>query len=320
MSAPSISEVDSEIKKARPTSELVTSNTVISGSDAEAQIVVMGDNTYGPRQSTYRKILSHIREPMAEFFGVALLVIFGAGAGASVVLSSNPGVSSANKGDFFSINFGWAIGIAMGVWVSGGISGGHINPAITLAMATWRKFPWRKVPAYILAQVLGGLVGAALIYGLYFGAIEIVEGAGVRTQATAGIFATYTLPYVSPAAAFFSEFLATAILSMVVLALTDKRNNTLSPGLLPIALFILFVGFGVSLGMQTAYALNPARDFGPRLFLSMAGYGKEVYTYRNQYWLWCPIIAPIVGAQAGALLYDLFLYTEKGPLNPKGDH
>ncbi|KAJ2936973.1 hypothetical protein H1R20_g120, partial [Candolleomyces eurysporus] len=261
MSSPSISNYDSEIKKVRPTSELVTSHTVISGSDAEAQIAVVGDNTYDPRSSTYRRILSAIREPMAEFFGVALLIIFGAGSAASVVLSTNAGVSSSPKGDFFSINFGWAIGIAMGVWVSGTISGGHINPAMTLAMATWRKFPWRKVPAYILAQVLGGVVGAALVYGLYFGAIDIYEGAGVRTEATAGIFTTYS----------------------------------------------------------TAYALNPARDFGPRLFLLMAGYGKELFTYRNQYWLWCPIIAPIVGAQAGAFLYDLFLYTGEGPLNPEGD-
>ncbi|KAJ2915753.1 hypothetical protein MD484_g4659, partial [Candolleomyces efflorescens] len=313
-------------------------------SDAEAQ----SSNTKGHNkvpQSSYRKFLSYIREPMAEFFGVALLVIFGAGAGASVVLSSNPEVASSAKGDFLSINFGWAIGslffpisfeavtvpsavkqdlfflangigLAIGVWVSQGCSEGHINPAITLAMATWRPedFPWKKVPGYILAQVLGGLVGAAMIYGLYFGAIDIFEGAGVRTRATAGIFATYPLPYVSSAAAFFSEILATAILSMVVLALTDvnreKKKKDLSPGLLPLALFILFIGVGTSLGMQTSWALNPARDFGPRVLLSMAGYGKEVYTHRNHYWLWCPIVAPIFGAQAGALFYDLFLCPE----------
>lgn len=256
---------------------------------------------------------------MAEFFGTALLVIFGAGAGASVVLSGSQGVASSSKGDFVSINFGWAIGIAIGVWVSGGISGGHINPAITLAMATFRGFPWRKVPAFILAQILGGVVGAGLIYALYFGAIDIFEGAGIRTAATAGIFATYPLPYVTSAAAFFSEFLATAIFGMAVLAMTDKRNGTAPPlGLLPLALFVLFMGFGVSLGMQTAYALNPARDFGPRIFLAMAGYGKEVFTFRSHYWIWCPIMAPILGAQAGAFLYDLFLYTGKGVLNPNG--
>lgn len=209
----------------------------------------------------------------------------------------------------------------MGVWVSGGISGGHINPAITLGMATWRGFPWRKVPAFILAQVLGALVGAALVYGLYFQAIEIFEGAGVRTQATAGIFATYSLPYMTAAASFFTEFLTTAIFFMMILALTDKRNGIAPPlGLLPLALFVLFLGFGISLGMQTAYALNPARDFGPRVFLAMAGYGKEVFTFRSHYWIWCPIIAPIAGAQAGALLYDFLLFTGQGILNPNGPY
>ncbi|EAU83999.1 hypothetical protein E4U52_001108 [Claviceps spartinae] len=260
-----------------------------------------------PRRSTLANIRNMIREPMAEFVGVALLVIFGAGSGCSVVLSSNSDVAPGSRGDFLSINLGWAIGIAMGVWVSGGISGGHINPAITLTMAVWRGFPWKKVPAYIAAQVLGGLVGAAIIYGSYFHAIEIFEGPGVRTQATAGIFATYALPYVPAATAFFVEFLATAILSLMVLAMTDKRNMMPTADLLPLALFVLFVGFGTSLGMQTSWSLNPARDFGPRVFLAMAGYGKDVFTYFNHYWIWCPIIAPFLGAQAGALLYDLFL-------------
>ncbi|KAF6751659.1 aquaporin-like protein [Ephemerocybe angulata] len=302
------------------TSDLVITQTAVS-SDTEAQVLVVPDHIHDHRVSSYRKALHAIREPMAEFIGTAILIIFGAGAGCSTVLSSNQGVAPSSRGDFFSINFGWAIGIAMGVWVSGGISGGHINPAITLGMATWRGFPWRKVPAFILAQVLGALVGAALVYGLYFQAIDIFEGAGVRTQATAGIFATYSLPYMTAAASFFTEFLTTAILFMMILALTDKRNGIAPPlGLLPLALFVLFLGFGISLGMQTAYALNPARDFGPRVFLAMAGYGKEVFTFRSHYWIWCPIIAPIAGAQAGALLYDFFLFTGQGILNPNGPY
>lgn len=250
-----------------------------------------------------------IREPMAEFFGVALLIIFGAGSACQVVLSTNPDVASSARGSFLSINFGWAIGIAMGAWVSGGISGGHINPAITIAMATYRGFPWRKVPSYILAQVLGGVVGAGLVYANYVHAIDIFEGGHhIRTQATASLFATYALPYMTQVSCFFSEFLATAVLSMMLLALTDKRNGAPTNGLLPLALFVLFVGLGASLGMETAYALNPARDFGPRLFLAMAGYGKALFNYRSQYWLWAPIIAPVLGAQAGGLLYDSFLY------------
>nr|I1Z8E9.1 RecName: Full=Aquaporin-7-1 [Laccaria bicolor]AFJ15559.1 putative aquaporin 5 [Laccaria bicolor] len=266
-----------------------------------------------PRQSSFliqlQDIRHAIRMPMAEFFGVALLIIFGAGSACQVVLSTNPNVASSDRGSFLSINLGWAIGIAMGAWVSGGISGGHINPAITIAMATYRGFPWRRVPSYIFAQVLGGVVGAALVYANYIHAIDIFEGGRhVRTQATASLFATYALPYMTQVSCFFSEFLATAVLSMMVLALTDNRNGAPTNGLLPFALFVLFIGLGASLGMETAYALNPARDFGPRLFLAMSGYGKALFNYRSQYWLWAPIIAPVLGAQAGGLLYDTFLY------------
>jgi len=274
-----------------------------------------------PRQSSFpiqlQNIRHAIRKPMAEFFGVALLIIFGSGSACQVVLSTNPNVASSARGSFLSVNFGYAIGIAMGVWVSGGISGGHINPAITIAMATYRGFPWRKVPSYILAQVLGGVVGAGLVYANYIHAIDVFEGGHhIRTQATASLFATYALPYMTQVSCFFSEFLATAVLFMMVLALTDKRNGAPTNGLLPFALFVLFIGLGASLGMETSYAVNPARDFGPRLFLAMAGYGKALFNYRSQYWLWAPIIAPVLGAQAGGLLYDTFLYDGDGsPIN-----
>lgn len=246
---------------------------------------------------------------MAEFTGTMLLVIFGAGADCSFLLSRDPAVSSVTRGDWLSVSLGWAIGVATGVWSCAGISGGHINPAITLVMATSRKFPWKKVPGYIFGQLMGGLVGAALVYATYFRAIDIYEGGnGVRTLKTAGIFATYALPYVSDASAFFAEFLATAVFIMVVLACSDRGNSPLNHVVMPVALFLVFLGVGSSLGMQTGFALNPARDLGPRLLTSMVGYGKAVYTFRNQYWIWAPILGPILGAQAGALFYDLFLY------------
>lgn len=109
--------------------------------------------------------------------------------------------------------------------------------------------------------------------------------------------------------AFFDEFLGTAVLAIVVLAMNDTQNSPPPSGLGPLVLFILITGIGTSLGMQTGYAINPARDLGPRLFTAMAGYGKEVFTFRNQYWLWCPIMGPILGALVGALVYDAMLYT-----------
>ncbi|CAA7268799.1 unnamed protein product [Cyclocybe aegerita] len=258
------------------------------------------------KQTTWDKIRLAIREPVAEFAGVAVFIFFGTGVDCQVVLSTNPGVASSPKGDFLSVNFGWAIGLAMGAWICGGISGGHLNPAATLAMAVWRGFPWRKVPGYIFAQVLGALVGSAIVYGNYVEAIDIFEQ-GYRTRATAGLFATYALDYMSSVSCFFVEFLGTFILIFIVLAATDKKNNAPPGSLLPVTLFLALLGLGTALGMQTSYAFNPARDFGPRLMLTFAGYGRRLYTYRSQYWLWCPIIAPILGAQAAAGFYDLFL-------------
>ncbi|THH31170.1 hypothetical protein EUX98_g3006 [Antrodiella citrinella] len=280
--------------------------------DHEASTTVSADETihYTKYPNQWSRIREHIREPAAEFFGVMILIIFGAGVDCQVTLSGNTGVASGPKGDYLSINFAWAVGTAMGVWVSGGISGGHINPAVTIAMATFRDFPWRKVPAFIAAQVMGGLCGAGIVYANYIHAIDIFEGGRhIRTvPGTAGLFSTYAASYMTNVSSFFDEFVGTAVLLIVVCALNDNRNTPPPPGLAPLVLFLLILGIGAALGFQTGYAINPARDFGPRLLTSMVGYGKEVYTFRNQYWLWCPILGPILGALVGTFFYDAFLY------------
>jgi len=281
--------------------------------DQDNDVATVSDETtlYTRYPNGWSKIREYLREPVAEFFGVMILVIFGNGVDCQVVLSGNPGVASSAKGDYLSINFAWAVGTAMGVWVSGGISGGHINPAVTIAFATFRDFPWRKVPAYIFAQVMGGLCGAGIVYANYIHAIDIVEGGRhIRTvPGTASLFSTYAADYMTSVSCFFDEFVGTAVLLIVVCAINDSRNGAPPPGLAPLILFILVLGIGSALGFQTGYAINPARDLGPRLLTSMVGYGKAVYTFRNQYWLWCPVIAPIVGALVGAFLYDAFFYT-----------
>jgi len=256
----------------------------------------------------WAKIREYIREPMAEFFGTMILIIFGNGVNCQVALSSSTSVSPSQKGQYLSTSFGWAIGLAIGVWISSGISGGHINPAVTLSMAVFRRFPWRKVPVFIFAQTMGAMCGAGIIYANYFHAIDLYEGGrGIRTLSTAGLFATYALPYMTSVSCFFTEFIVTAVFLMVIMAATDKKNGPPPAGLVPLVLFIAFLGIGTSLGMETSFAVNPARDFGPRLFTAMV-YGKQVFTFRNQYWLWCPIIAPILGGLVGTLLYDTFLF------------
>ncbi|KAJ4495290.1 putative aquaporin 3 [Lentinula lateritia] len=251
-----------------------------------------------------------------------LLVIFGIGANCQVSLSNNQNVSAAPKGSYTSVGFGFAVGISLGVWVSASRSGGHINPAVTIALATFRKFPWRMVPGYIFSQLLGGFIGAALIYANYYHAINIFEGgSGVRTLLTAGNFADwgrFKLDYMTNVSAFFSEFLGTALLVFIVFAATDPRNAIPSAAI-PFILFTVLLGIALCLGMETGkiylftlgFAVNPARDLGPRLLTSIVGYGGAVYSFRHQYWLWGGILAPILGGVTGACFYDV-LFIDSG--------
>jgi len=239
-----------------------------------------------------------------------ILVIFGCGSNCQVGLSSNPAVASSPKGEYLSTSFGWAVGIGLGIWTCASISGGHINPAVTLALASIRKFPWKKVPSYILAQFLGAMCGAGIIYANYYHAISLYEGGpGIRTiSGTAGFFGTYAADSVTAVGCFFSEFLGAAMLVIGILTATDKKTG-LPQGLAPLVIFFTFLGIGVALGMETGFAINPARDLGPRILTAMVGYGKAVFDFRNQYWLWCPVLGSILGMQAGALAYDTLLYT-----------
>ncbi|KAF7348500.1 hypothetical protein MVEN_01367500 [Mycena venus] len=259
-------------------------------------------------QNTLHRYREMLREPFAEFLGVAILIIFGAGVNCQVLLSSVSGVSSSPKGDYLAVSFGWAVGLCLGVWVSSGISPAHINPAVTLAMATWRGFPWKKVPGFIFAQTLGGFIGAAIVYANYFHAIDIFEGgSGIRTLKTAGVFGAFAIDYLTNVSAFFSEVLGTAIL----------KSTAPPPGLFPLVIFLVILGISSSLGMQTgtysplaSFSLNPARDFGPRLLSLAVGYPSTVFSFRHQYWLWTGIMAPVIGAQLAVALYDTFLYKE----------
>ncbi|KAF7358350.1 hypothetical protein MVEN_00884900 [Mycena venus] len=186
-------------------------------------------------QKTLHRYREMLREPFAEFLGVAILVIFGAGVNCQVLLSSMSGVSSSPKGDYLAVSFGWAVGLCLGVWVSSGISPAHINPA-----------------GFIFAQTLGGFIGAAIVYANYFHAIDIFEGgSGIRTMKTAGVFGAFSIEYLTDVSAFFSEVLGTAILVLVIVALTDKKSTAPPPGLFPLVIFLVMLGISSSLGMQT---------------------------------------------------------------------
>jgi aquaglyceroporin related protein, other eukaryote len=198
----------------------------------------------------------------------------------------------------------------LGIYVAG-CAGGHLNPAITFVNCMFRGFPWKKWPAYACAQVAGCFCGAvsllswyccgspdtystqAVIYGNYKSAIDQYEGGvGIRTvpgyseTATAGVFCTYPQPFLTTTGMFFSEFIASAMLVMVIFALKDDAN--LGAGnLVPLGLFFLIFGLGATLGWETGYAINLARDFGPRLFTYFVGYGSEVWSAGNYYFWVC---------------------------------
>ncbi|SNX82913.1 related to channel protein [Melanopsichium pennsylvanicum] len=261
-----------------------------------------------------------LREPFAEFLGCFLLMVFGNGINCQVVVSKLYDPSDA-KGDYLSISFGWGVGVAMGVWVAGGISGGMINPAVTIALACFRKFPWKKVPIYIIAQILGCLMGSLCIYGLYVNPIRIIDP--LQTEKTASLFTTYPAEFLrqpsTRMSAFYNEFFASTILLIVILAIGDSSNTPPPDGLAPLVLLWLVWGLGACLGWQTAYAVNPARDLGPRIMLYIVGYSPSIlWTFNAWYWLWTPILATCSGAIMGCIVYDTLCYTGgDSPLNFK---
>jgi len=249
-----------------------------------------------------------LREPFAEFLGTLALVALGTGSVAQSQFFT--------AGDFVSLSLAFGLALMVGIYISGGVSGGHLNPAVTITKLVFRRFPAHKVPGYILAQFLGAFVGAAIVYGSYESTISSVDG-GVRAvtgpNATAGIFATYPTPGLSIPTAFLTEAVGTFFLVLTILAVTDHRhnpNNTIAP----LAIGLSLTCIALSFGHLTGFALNSARDFGPRLFTFLAGYGTDVWTADNYYFV-VPLVAPIVGGLVSGFVYDALIYTGVSPLN-----
>ena len=244
------------------------------------------------------------RELLAEFFGTFILIVFGVGVVAQVVLSRQ------TAGSYLSVNIAWGLAVAMGCYVAAGVTGAHLNPAVTIALAAHRKFPWGKVVPYSLAQVAGAFVASAVVFVTYREALAAFDG-GVRQvlgpQGTAGIFATYPQPFLSVfPGGFIDQVVGTALLVIGILGITDSRNSPAPSGLVPVVVGLLVVLIGMTFGFNAGYAINPARDFGPRLFTALAGWGGGVFTAANNWW-WVPIVAPLVGGVAGGAAYDVFV-------------
>jgi glycerol uptake facilitator len=270
---------------------------------------------------------------MAEFLGTFVLISFGDGVVAMAVAALNQSGRAATKstiflasGDWLLITWGWAIAVTFGIYVAGGITGAHINPAVTFAFAVRGQHPWSKVPTYWAAQVLGAFVGAALVFLVYYAAIGSYEQANHVTRGatnsvvTFSIFATFPAPYfqggwIGP---LIDQIVGTAFLLMFVSALIDRRNLAPKANLTPWLVGLAVAAIGMSYGANAGYAINPARDFGPRLFAWFAGWGQTALPGNGDWfsnYFWIPIVGPLVGAVIGIFVYDLVI---KGVLMARG--
>jgi len=229
---------------------------------------------------------------VSEMVGTALLVLFGDGVVAGVLLNR----SKAQNGGWIVITMGWGLGVAIAVYAAGQFSGAHINPAVTIGLASIGQLPWADVPTYLGGQFVGAFIGAILVWLVYLPHWEQTEDPGLKLAvfSTGPAIRNYGLN-------LLTEIIGTAALLVGVLAIVANAAPGES-GLTPLLVGFLVVGIGLSLGGPTGYAINPARDLGPRIahaVLPIAGKGDSDWGYA-----WIPVVGPVVGGVLGALLYQ----------------
>lgn len=238
---------------------------------------------------------------IAEFVGTMLILLFGAGVVAMIVLFGTGAAGEVVNGGYTNITLGWGLGVTFGVYAAAKVSGAHLNPAVTLALAVFRGFPWSKVVPYCVAQTAGAFAGAALVFVNYRPAFERFDPA---LEKTAKIFTTFPTFPALPAAGFIDQVLGTALLLFLIFAVTDELNMPVSANLAPVVIGLIVVAIGISFGALHGYAINPARDLGPRVFVVLAGFKNNGLTDGSGVW-WVPIAAPLLGGVLGGGLYDL---------------
>ncbi|XP_012511689.1 PREDICTED: aquaporin-7 [Propithecus coquereli] len=239
-----------------------------------------------------------VREFLAEFMSTYVMMVFGLGSVAHMVLGDK------KLGSYLGVNLGFGFGVTMGVYVAGDISGAHMNAAVTFTSCALGRMSWKKFPVYVVGQFLGSFMAAATIYSLFYPAIIRFSGGELTVigpTATAGIFATYLPDYMTLWRGFLDEVLVTGMLQLCLLAITDKKNPEFQ-GTQPLVIGVLVVIIGVSLGMNSGYAINPSRDLPPRFFTYLAGWGKQVFRWHYLpalHWLQHPTEAREVGGPCG---------------------
>ncbi|CAK6960710.1 aquaporin-10a [Scomber scombrus] len=244
-----------------------------------------------------------VRECMAEFLGTFILLLFGCSAAAQMKTSRE------TKGQFLSVNMAFSVGVMSAMYLTKGITGAHLNPAVTLSFCVLGKAQWGRLVPYCLSQLLGAYMASGLVYLVYYDAIMDFSG-GVLTvygpNETASIFATYPSEYMTLGRSFLDQVVGTGMLMLCILCLNEKRNTPAPSELIPPIVAVIVLGISMSMSANCGGAINPARDLGPRLFTLTAGWGIEVFTCYN-YWFWVPLVAPPIGGVLGSLMYLFFI-------------
>jgi glycerol uptake facilitator protein len=298
-----------------------TNETVDGNSKASAEGGAQNENLIeSGRISKVAKHRALIGELISEALAVAIIILIGDSAAAMITLYDPSPYAQA----YWGVCIAWGLGVTMAIYVTGSVSGTHANPAVTLALALYRGFPKGKVLPYWIAQVVGGFIGAALVLQLYHPVIDAYNAAHGLTRATggaAGVFFTHPGEHVTPIHAFWDEVILTGMLLLGIFAITDELNEVApkaNSGALMIGLLVAAIG--ASAGYLEAWAINPARDFGPRLLAWFAGYDQAAFPAPGNYW-WVPVAAPLLGGVLGAGLYQLaikpFLPSRRQPITPQ---
>jgi glycerol uptake facilitator protein len=248
-------------------------------------------------------------ECIAEALGTFIIVVFGTASVAMVKLFGTGVPGEVVNGGFTNITIAWGLAVTFGIYVSARVSGAHLNPAVTLPLAVYRRFPWSKVGPYCLAQTIGAFVAAALVFLVYRTAFLKVDPS---LNSTAGVFTTFPAFPDYPAVGLLDQVVGTFLLVLLIFALSDDWNMPVAGNLGPVLVGLVVVAIGMTFGSLHGYAINPARDFGPRVLTVLAGFRNNGLTDGSRVWL-VPIAGPLVGGLLGGLAWDQLIHRHLEP-------
>ncbi|KAF3004525.1 hypothetical protein E8E15_001154 [Penicillium rubens] len=293
--------------------DLAQSDEVRKQQSAEKRMKKVNDPKEDGFFNSWSKTRHYLREPLAEWLGTTMAMTIGLCA----TLSNF--ISSGKAGSYPAQSAAWGFGFMTAIYTTGGMSGGHLNPAITISLSVFRGFPARRCVIYIAAQLLGAITAGGISYAIYHDAIvEVANLAQLPQNASVAAQALLTLPksFVRPATAFFTESVGSAILVGSILALGDDTNAPPGAGMQAFIIGIIVTILILAFGYNSAGCFNCVRDFGPRLVVLMAGWGGNVFKEYRAWWIWGPWVADITGALFGAMIYDLAIFTGgESPVN-----